>query len=41
MMRFKNAIVKYIEKYEKEIITVGAMLTGDYMGAVALQEMDR
>ena len=40
-MNIKNMIRNYVEKYGKEIATIGVMLTGDVMGALALQEMGR
>ena len=40
MQNIKNAIINYLEKYGKTIATMGVMMTGDVMGAIALQEMD-
>ena len=41
MKNIKNMIKNYFEKYGKEIAAMGVMMTGDVMGAMALQEMDR
>ena len=41
MLRIKHAIAKYFEKYGKEIAVMGVMMTGDIIGALALQEMDK
>lgn len=41
MMNLKNTLKKYFENYGRQFAGAGLMLTGDVVGAAALNEIEK